>query len=663
LNCRYIFILLFIGLLCQPVWLQAKQSPLPQDWLNDVTTSIKNEDTEVFIAKGKQKLREARDVKNEPLESQFLKELALVHIEKTKNLTLAMGYAVDALKIDETLSDKSHLLFSYITLAKIFSEVDDFDNIIEFTKKALLLNRSLDYEKLQIALNQSLGNAYLESAAYEKAQEQYENLLAFAKSSRHPKLEAINWFQLGQLEQLQQNHALATNAFINALEIYKRLNDKNMEASVLLELGKSNAQLGKYEKSLEQYKMALDRWRSLNNTVGLATIYNALASLFIENKEYRRAVQNLKYALNNAQKVQNQEILANTYDLLSKAYKGMNNYQLALQYKELHNALLDFIDKEKNDRDILKMQSRYTLSQQQSVIEQLKFNKIQGENELEEKTRFNKFLSILTGLVVVILVLIFFFFMLQRKNNKKLQMANEQIGIKNEELQQANATKDKFFSIIGHDLKGPLNSLTSFSSLLMNHADSLSKEEIQMLATDLDKSLKNLFALLENLLQWSRSQTGNIEFTKAPFDLTEVLQKNKSLLNQQAENKSITIELKQKTPVEVNAHEPSIDTVIRNLISNAIKFTHEHGKIKIGITADENYYYVKVADNGVGIPEKIAATIFEINTKNTTKGTAKEKGTGLGLILCKEFVEKNGGTISVKSKEEKGTLFTFSIPK
>jgi signal transduction histidine kinase len=348
---------------------------------------------------------------------------------------------------------------------------------------------------------------------------------------------------------------------------------------------------------------------------------------------------------------------------MSLANKGLGKFKEAFEYQELQSALEDFIENEKNDRAILKMQNRYTLGKQQNTIDQLEFNKVQRENELTERTRQNNFLTILIGLSIVILMLILILFITQRKSNTKLKAANEEIQDKNKELEEVNATKDKFFSIISHDLKGPLNSLTSFSGLLMNHTDSLSKEEIQMLAKDLDKSLKNLFALLENLLQWSRSQTGNIEFKREPFNLTEVLKKNKDLLTKQAGNKQIEIELKQEDPIKVKAHEQSIDTVVRNLVSNAIKFTNEGGKIKMGVSEDDTYYYVKVADNGVGMSPKIVDQIFKIDSKHSTQGTAKEKGTGLGLILCKEFVEKNGGTIGVKSKEDKGSMFYFSIPK
>jgi signal transduction histidine kinase len=232
----------------------------------------------------------------------------------------------------------------------------------------------------------------------------------------------------------------------------------------------------------------------------------------------------------------------------------------------------------------------------------------------------------------------------------------------NTELQELNATKDKFFSIISHDLKGPLNSLTSFSGLLINHTDSLSKDEIRLLAKDLDKSLKNLFALLENLLEWSRSQTGNIEFNPEPFDVGTLLQVNTDLLNAQAKNKNISIINSNDKAVAVNAHKHSINTVIRNLVSNAVKFTPPGGTITLGLNQGIDKITISVADTGVGMGPEIIEKLFRIDTKHSTRGTADEKGTGLGLILCKDFIEKNGGKIWVESVVGKGTIFYFTLP-
>src|SRR5690606_32680377 len=166
--------------------------------------------------------------------------------------------------------------------------------------------------------------------------------------------------------------------------------------------------------------------------------------------------------------------------------------------------------------------------------------------------------------------------------------------------------------LISHDLKGPLNSLTSFSSLLINHTAHLSKEEIQMLAKDLDKSVKGLFSLLENLLEWSRSQSGNIELKPETLDLNDLINQSKNLLSKSAETKNIAIQTKEFYNISVHADRNSINTVIRNLISNAIKFTPSGGEIKIDARESSNMVMISIQDNGVGISEEIIDRLFRI---------------------------------------------------
>jgi signal transduction histidine kinase len=168
--------------------------------------------------------------------------------------------------------------------------------------------------------------------------------------------------------------------------------------------------------------------------------------------------------------------------------------------------------------------------------------------------------------------------------------------------------------------------------------------------------------LLENLLEWSRSQTGNIEFKAEEFDLATVLKENEDLLKTQAQNKKLSLVNNNGVEVKVNAHKHSVNTVIRNLLSNAIKFTPEGGTITLSTQKSENEIKVSVSDTGVGMSEKVIQKLFRIDAKHSTIGTADEKGTGLGLILCKEFIEKNGGQIGVESEVGKGSVFYFTLP-
>jgi signal transduction histidine kinase len=269
-------------------------------------------------------------------------------------------------------------------------------------------------------------------------------------------------------------------------------------------------------------------------------------------------------------------------------------------------------------------------------------------------THFNQVAGfVMTFLSLFVLILFF---------NSITHQYDQVIQQKNLELQESNNTKDKFFSIIGHDLKSPINSLSSFSMLLMDHLESLSKDEIKMLARDVDKSLKNLSTLLDNLLQWSRSQTGAIEFHPRDFDVNALLHGNKELLRGQAETKQIHIELTNASSLSVHAHLESVDTVIRNLISNAIKFTSPGGRVTVTAKEEGDEVIISVTDTGVGIPRPLVDKLFRIDVRHSTNGTANEKGTGLGLVLCKEFVEKNGGNLGVQSIEGRGSTFYFTLP-
>lgn len=243
-----------------------------------------------------------------------------------------------------------------------------------------------------------------------------------------------------------------------------------------------------------------------------------------------------------------------------------------------------------------------------------------------------------------------------------LEKKQLKIKTQNEKLKQLNLTKDKFFSIIGHDLKNPISSLISFSNLLTNHIDRLSKEEIRTLAVEFDKTLKNSYNLLDNLLEWSRSQTEQIEYKPVNFDLRVIINENRELIAAQAISKNINIKADDIPRTIVYADKNCINTVLRNLISNAIKFTNKGGEVSISVDHDADSIIVSVSDNGVGMNKETVKKIFKIDNKHATLGTDKEKGTGLGLVLCKEFVEINKGKIWLKSEPGKGSTFYFSLP-
>lgn len=251
--------------------------------------------------------------------------------------------------------------------------------------------------------------------------------------------------------------------------------------------------------------------------------------------------------------------------------------------------------------------------------------------------------------------------------NAQISNQNDQLEKLNKDLNDANAAKDKFFSIIAHDLKNPIQSLILTTDLLLNFYDRLTKEKIIDKINIINDITKNISSLLENLLNWSRSITGMISFNPEYLNISNTIACSFDLLNKLAEIKHISIDnlIDQESCAYFDKY--MIDTVFRNLVSNAIKYSENGSHILIEsqvINADNNRRFIELAvsDNGLGIKEEDLAKLFHIGVHHTTVGTNKEFGTGLGLILCKEFVEKHRGTISVESKYGKGSTFRFTLP-
>ncbi|TRX65932.1 two-component regulator propeller domain-containing protein [Carboxylicivirga sp. M1479] len=276
---------------------------------------------------------------------------------------------------------------------------------------------------------------------------------------------------------------------------------------------------------------------------------------------------------------------------------------------------------------------------------------------------------VLLEITVVLLLIVFVYrFLLKVKMNKLLKNRNEQIletnrqlHVSEENLRQMNVTKDKFFSIISHDLKNPFSSLLAISNMLDQNYEQADEEDKRQGVQRINNSVKHIYLLLENLLTWSRSQRGKINFEPKKFDLSTLIIENCNLYREAAEKKSIN--LINNTPDGAIAYgdRNMVSTIIRNLTGNALKFTPAKGTVRYELLSVQGIWKLSVIDNGVGIAKADQDHLFNIDKKLKTDGTEGEKGTGLGLIICKEFADKNGGQIGVISESGKGAEFWFTI--
>jgi signal transduction histidine kinase len=245
----------------------------------------------------------------------------------------------------------------------------------------------------------------------------------------------------------------------------------------------------------------------------------------------------------------------------------------------------------------------------------------------------------------------------ERKSNEEALKLNES------KLREINATKDKFFSIIAHDLKNPFNGILGFSNILREEAKDMDLSTIQEYADMINRAATQVFRLLENLLSWARVQQGQIPFNPTTLSIKEIAGEAIEILIENAFRKKINIIDNLPDRLLVRADADMLKTILRNIVSNAIKFTAANGEVVLSATEMNDYVEVSIKDSGKGMTKDNADKLFKIDTNYITRGTEEEEGTGLGLILCKEFIEKHQGKIWVESELDRGSTFKFTLPK
>jgi len=386
---------------------------------------------------------------------------------------------------------------------------------------------------------------------------------------------------------------------------------------------------------------------------------------------------------------------------LCQAYSFMGDYKNAIKYGELsfeiakkynievymQNAALYLIRSYLRARDVdnslkyLKISD--SLSQKLNIINQI--NKItEEENRIKLKLkeikineykhsidRNNKIISLSRWIVIIFaftIIITFIYLQNTIKRTKQLRKLNDEIFenqkelIKySNELNEANTAKNTFFSIISHDLRSPFHSILGLSDILITDFDQLSDAEKKNLVKMLNDSANNVYKLLDNLLKWAQTQTDTIKCEPENFNLYQLVKEIIILTKNIALNKNITVDLSGQSDAIVFADRNTIETVIRNLLSNALKFSYVDSKILINIEKNKEHVDISIKDFGIGMSESELSNLFSINKKNVKHGTNGEKGTGLGLVLSKEFVEKNGGRICIESVENEGTTVLIQL--
>jgi signal transduction histidine kinase len=472
---------------------------------------------------------------------------------------------------------------------------------------------------------------------------------------------AVNYNGLGEIYKSMHRPDSALINYKKAEKLYKKT---ELQAVTLSNIAGIYIN---YPDSMKRAVTYLEQSWAIFRKLGMfqheAEFKQAIGIILFKQGKYEPAITALKSSIEINDKFKRGfKIKTTCYNLLSKVYEKTGDYQTALKHMKLYIQYADSMaQKEKYDR-ISNLGKLYETEKKENQIARL-----QARQELTLiQLRKNKQLKQL-GITTAMLLLLLVFFMGLKyldkiKLNRILEGKNRLIEKSEQELRLLNASKNKFFSIIAHDLKNPLHNILGYSYLLNKDYHRFNEDERRKFAFDIHQSTNNIFRLLQNLLEWSRSQTGNLNFSPAVVEYQRVLDNSLSVLRSLADQKNIEIKTGNDPDLKLFADPLMIETVLRNLINNAIKFTPEGGQIEVSAKVVDGQVLISVSDTGIGISEEETQNLFRIDSKVKRKGTNNEDGSGLGLILCHEFVDKHSGKIWVESSPGKGSKFIFNIP-
>lgn len=541
----------------------------------------------------------------------------------------ALSYNQEALKFWEEIGNDEGIASSYNNIGTIYEELGNYERAFEFYHKSLELYKKTNVTSNIVGLTLHIGDIYLRKGLYDKALEYYFKAEFIGKQINNVKLKSITLSNIGEAYNLR----------------------------------------GDYMKALDYQEQALALIEEIGDNRRLSITYTELGIVYKNVEDYDKALHFLRKGLEVAGQINFKYQLNKCYFNLSDVYDQLGDYKNSIDYFKLYIEGKEKIYSEESKQTIAELQAKYQVEKKDKENERLRhgdqLSKVQIRNQ---QLVIGFVLFILLGLFITVVVFHSRYQQNQKLNvqlsikNKEIEEQQTKLGKLNIDLKEANDTKDKFFSIVAHDLKNPFNALLVLTGLLLDDYDKFTEDERKQFIYQIKTSSENTFTLLQNLLDWASTQTGKTILVKEKVDISKISHETVSLVTPAAKNKEIQIVNDIPDDTFAYADKNMVSTVLLNLVSNAIKFTPVNGKVELHTLHKNHHVEIKVADSGIGISKENQDKLFRLDHKFQREGTSKEKGTGLGLILCKEFVEKNNGEIWVESTEGKGSDFNFSLP-
>lgn len=605
---------------------------------------------------------------NDTLKIEIYNKLSRLHREISLNSSII--YAKEALKIAETLRYPRGIANSLNRIGNVYSAIEMWEDAIRYyTESKKIREQECDKKRMAMSYN-NLGICYFHINRKNKSLELFQKAVDIAEENQNDSLLASGYHNLGELYAYSGHYDQVMVFLGKSLLFYESLNNIQKYIEVLNIMGNNLMKSGKPLNAIQYYSKSIELSEKLDDLKLLSAAKNLMGKAYMETGNMGKALILFNQSLDHAQEANNKSQIKNVYQSLCSYYVTTGNFKEAYRFDTIYYNLKDSLFSVRNTSKIAQLMEIYDTENKDKELAVLKSTQTMESLEIKRRRIFKNHMTAFAIILFLMTITGLYYLYLKRKTNKILSVKNKQQEETNlllveskKQLMYINDTKNKFLSIIAHDLISPFNALLGFTELMVEEAKSHHIDEIKKYSVIISQSLKNLHQLLENLLQWSKSQRGIIDFHPEFFDLGKTVSNLVAFFELSARKKKIEISEDLKGGNIVYADANLVSTILRNLISNAIKFSPIGGWVKITSKEENGFIEVSVSDNGTGIKKENIEKLFRIDTHFTQKGTSNEQGTGLGLIIVKEFVEKNGGKIWVESEEKKGSKFIFTLPK
>lgn len=586
------------------------------------------------------------------------------------NFDEAMSYFQQALEIARQTSDYKQIVITLNTQGKYFIADGDLTAALQCYQEAYDASEQMNDKLLIASTCNHLGGLYLQTEQYEKALEYHRKALCYRDTMNSLEGIAKSYNNIGKAFFELDKIDSAQFYFEKSLDLCKKTAYKKGLVKALTNMGRINMIRKNHNASEQLLLQAFNIAKKSGYSMGVAETSQALGNLYKSDSLFKKALPYFEMSRAHLQKLDFDQLMRINYQGLYECYKALGDYNSALLCHELLLETEKKLLNVENSKQLAILQITYNSERKEKDNQVLR-----KDNELKEMTirRKTTLLWLIVALLfstILLCLYIYNRFYSKIKANQKLKILNSKVTSQNQtleklnkELNEANKEKDKLFSIIAHELRNPLYWFQNLAEVLSKNHQTMKPDKIQKSLVALDESAKNAFHLMDNLLHWSRSRLNRITTKKESYNLKSLILESVKMYETIIQHKEIDLQFSIDNETNIFVDSNLFSCVIRNLVSNAIKFTPTKGTISIECIDNFELKTIIVSDSGTGIALENFEDLFSGEAYSSNLGLMQEKGSGLGLKLCKEFVELSGGTIWLSNNHEKGTRFMFTVPK